>query len=276
MVKIRVLLENTGSSRGLKGKHGLSIAIDSGSGNLLLDVGPNALFARNAEKMGYDLGEVDNLVLSHAHRDHTGGLDEFCRLNDRARIFLLDDPGNRYFARVFGLFAVSVGLACSPESRGRITPISEDCQIDGKSRFIRNRVAEFPKPRANGNLFKKTSAGLVPDDFTHEGILVVDDGGELVIFNSCSHNGVRNSVECVKRTFPCRRIRSYVGGFHFRNPAGGSSEDARSLDAFTEYVRGEGLHLYTGHCTGEHNYDYMKSALGGSLDRLSTGAELSV
>ena len=57
------------------------------------------------------------------------------------------------------------------------------------------------------------------DTFNHEGILLYEDSGEIVIFNSCSHNGVINSIESARTFFPNKKIRSYVGGFHFPYPS---------------------------------------------------------
>jgi len=276
MVTIRVLLENTTSSPGLKSRHGLSIAIEREGGDLLLDVGPDGLFAENARKMGFDLAGVAALALSHSHFDHTGGLDEFCRLNSRAAVYLLDTTDSEYYAKLFGLLRLSVGLRCSEAARRRITSLRAGREIAKGAWFIPNSVGSHPKPRQNRVLFKKVGGRLLADDFAHEGLLVVEEGGELVVFNSCSHNGVVNSLESVAKAFPGKRVRSYVGGFHFHNPLGLQNESAGDLDAFADYVRKSGVRLYTGHCTGARSVACLKQALGDQLHTLSTGLVLEV
>ena len=276
MVRIRVLLENTTSSPELKPRHGLSIAIEREGGDLLLDVGPDGLFAENAGKMSYDLAGVRALALSHAHFDHTGGLDEFCRQNQGAAVYLFDTTDSEYYAKLFGFVRLPVGLRCSEAARRRITSLKADREIAKGAWFVPNSVGSHPKPRQNRVLYKKSGGRLLPDDFAHEGILVVEEGGELVVFNSCSHNGVVNSLESVAKAFPGKRVRSYVGGFHFHNPLGLQNESAGDLDAFADYVRKAGVRLYTGHCTGAPSVGYLKSALGDQLRTLATGLVLEV
>ena len=79
-IKITTLVENSVYGKGLQGEHGLSLLVDTGEHRLLFDTGASDLFIRNARILGIDLKEVDFLVLSHGHRDHTGGLHHFlCR-----------------------------------------------------------------------------------------------------------------------------------------------------------------------------------------------------
>ena len=81
MINTTVLLENSLYNRNLKKAHGLSLLIKTPEQHILLDTGPDSKFYKNAKKMGIDLSKVDSLVLSHAHYDHTGGVNKFCKLN---------------------------------------------------------------------------------------------------------------------------------------------------------------------------------------------------
>lgn len=85
-VKITTLVENSVYGKGLQGEHGLSLLVDTGGHRLLFDTGSSDLFMRNARILGIDLKEVDFLVLSHGHRDHTGGLHHFLRVNRTAKV----------------------------------------------------------------------------------------------------------------------------------------------------------------------------------------------
>ena len=40
----------------------------------MLDTGYSNVCLRNSQAMGIDLAQVDTIVLSHGHKDHTGGL----------------------------------------------------------------------------------------------------------------------------------------------------------------------------------------------------------
>lgn len=272
MIRITVLLENSTIDEALRPKHGLSIAIDTGISHLLLDVGPNDAFIQNAATMNYDLAQIGDVVLSHAHVDHTGGLDSFSELNSNANILLFDDPRNRYYVKIFGLIPLDVSIKASDKTIRRIKPLQNNYQIDEASWFIKNTVTKFQKPKLNNTLYKKGDSRRIRDDFDHEGILVVEDKNELVVFNSCSHNGVCNSIESVKAVFPEKKIRAYVGGFHFHNPVGHGNESPEKMDQVCAYIKELGVRLYTGHCTGDNNIKYLQSRLGEMVQRISTGS----
>ena len=85
-IQITTLVENVVYGKGLQGEHGLSLLVEVRDRKVLFDTGASDLFIRNARLMGIDLREVDYLVLSHGHRDHTGGLHHFLQLNERATV----------------------------------------------------------------------------------------------------------------------------------------------------------------------------------------------
>lgn len=272
MIRITVLLENRTVDGALRPKHGLSIAIDTGFNHLLLDVGPDDTFIQNAETLNYDLAQVNTVILSHSHGDHTGGLDAFSELNSNASMLLFDDPRNRYYVKIFGLIPLDVSIKASDQTIRRIKQLQNNYQIDESSWFIKNTCAKSQKPKLNNTLYKKGDSGLIRDNFDHEGILVVEDKNELVVFNSCSHNGVCNSIESVRTVFPKKKIRAYVGGFHFRNPAGRGHENPEHIDQVCGYIKEWGVRVYTGHCTGDNNIRYLQSRLGEMVQRISTGS----
>ena len=118
------------------------------------------------------------------------------------------------------------------------------------------------------------------DNFAHEGIFVIDDSGELVIFNSCSHNGVVNAIESAREFFPNKRVRSYVGGMHF--PYSEKDEippdDIRNLEEIVDYAKAhQNLRFYTGHCTGNKTIEFLQKALDkNKVIHLQTGHSYSV
>lgn len=77
-MKVTVLVDNLRNGP-LKGEWGLSFLIEYEKWKILLDTGASGLFARNARRLGIDLGEVDHAVLSHAHYDHSDGMSAFFR-----------------------------------------------------------------------------------------------------------------------------------------------------------------------------------------------------
>lgn len=276
MVKIKVLLENTKTNNKLKEKHGLSLFIEYGNQSILLDVGPDSKFLFNSKLLNVDIGSIETLILSHNHIDHTGGLDSFCQENNLANIYLFGDKNGKYFTKVAGFFNYPIGLKCSDKTKKRIVSLDEDFQINSSAYFIRSRVNKYPEPSLNKSLYRQINGIKEHDTFLHEGILVIADNNELVVFNSCSHNGVMNSIDTVLEVFPEKTIRAYVGGFHLCNPMSKQNEKDTLLNLFAEYFINKDIQLYTGHCTGEYSFNYLQKALGNKIHQIHTGMELEV
>ena len=66
------------------GEPGLSIFIDTGKTRILFDTGYSNVFLANADRMGIDLLDLDAVVLSHAHLDHTWGLQHLIQRHAEA------------------------------------------------------------------------------------------------------------------------------------------------------------------------------------------------
>lgn len=89
-LKITTLIENQPGQDGrLAFEHGLSLFIEFAGKRLLFDTGQTGAFADNAEKLSIDLSQLDAVILSHGHYDHSGGL---------ARLLPLLSPGTPIYA----------------------------------------------------------------------------------------------------------------------------------------------------------------------------------
>ncbi len=79
MVTITCVIENTAKpSSPFWGEHGISFWIESGDGCVLFDTGQTpAILLHNLMMLDKAPDDIDAIILSHAHNDHTGGLPAF-------------------------------------------------------------------------------------------------------------------------------------------------------------------------------------------------------
>ena len=83
--KITTLVENAVDGRGTTERNaGLSLLIENNGQQILFDTGQSDLFIRNATLSDIEIAEVDFLILSHGHSDHTGGLRHFLSVNEQS------------------------------------------------------------------------------------------------------------------------------------------------------------------------------------------------
>ena len=105
-MKIVNLIENTEGAAGCAFAHGLSFYIETKKHKLLVDLGPSGQTLDNASKLGIDLSQVDTMILSHGHYDHSGGILPFTTLNANAQILMQKTATLDYYADD-GDFAIS-------------------------------------------------------------------------------------------------------------------------------------------------------------------------
>ena len=80
-MKLRVLVDNnTFINDYYYAEPAWCVHIECDGKNILLDTGYSDVFIKNADKMGIDLCNLDYIVLSHGHPDHTWGLKYLLQL----------------------------------------------------------------------------------------------------------------------------------------------------------------------------------------------------
>lgn len=277
---VSVLLENEVSKDTklkLKSAHGLSLHIESGGIKTLLDAGPNGSFSANAEIMGIDLSQVGQMIISHAHSDHGGGLSQFLSLNRKADVFVHKSGTGHYFTKLFNLFPVSIGLNQRTLSKNtsRIRYISDDTSINNRISILTGYPEDFPRPESNAVLQEQSGRKRIPDRFQHEILLLIEDDDGFVVFTACSHSGITNMVErasaAILEKGSGKEIKAVFGGFHLHNPIGGKTETDDYLERLAVVMKNINTVFYTGHCTGSKPYRFLKDRLGDKVRLMNTG-----
>ena len=262
-MKIWVLLENSRCREDLSCEHGLSLYIETGDKKILFDAGQTGAFAQNAEKMGVDLEAVDFCILSHGHYDHGGGLKHFLEINPTAPIYVQEGA----FTPCYDGKEAYIGLDPGLRESGRILFCQGTRELcPGITLTDGNDLPRFD-PIDSAGLTRLAGQRYIPDQFSHEQYLLVREGEKRLCISGCSHKGIGNIV----RWFTPDVL---IGGFHYmkKDPV---SDGPWLREAAGKLLAGNTLY-YTGHCTGEGPYAFLKQIMGSRLNRLSTGAVFEI
>jgi len=280
-MKIKILIDNIANGQ-LVGEWGLAVWIEYRGHAFLLDTGTTGIFTSNAAAMGVALEDVEYGVLSHAHFDHADGMEEFFLRNKKAVFYIRKGAGeNCYGWKEDGYRYNGIRPGTLETYQDRIVYADGDYQLMPGVYLIPHKTAGLEKIGAKAKLFVKMKKQsdingdeeeqIVPDSFVHEQSLVFETEDSLVIFNSCCHGGADTVIREIAETFPGKKIRALIGGFHlFRS----SEEEVRALAA---RIRETGIQMIvTGHCTGQEAYDILKEELGEIAVQMYTGLELEL
>jgi 7,8-dihydropterin-6-yl-methyl-4-(beta-D-ribofuranosyl)aminobenzene 5'-phosphate synthase len=242
--------------RGLGAEHGLSIFFKWGAKRFLFDTGQSSRFLKNAAKIGIDLSQLDYVILSHGHYDHTGGL-QF--LPENCGATLVAHPDYR-FPKYDGERFIGTSYA-----GGLLKKLS------------RMHVALTPKVHFLGEIpgERKPFGEYVAADGVRRGDMLYDDTGVVVLDNGkaivlcgCAHSGIVNIVEYAKNLFSPEKI-VLIGGLHMHDYG------IEEIQKTAAELKALGVtEVYCGHCTGEEATDALLSAFRGC--RLSSGMKIIV
>lgn len=263
-MKIVTLMENTCAREDLAWEHGLSLYIETGRHRILFDAGQTGAFADNARKLGIDLSRVDFGVLSHGHYDHGGGLRRFLEINETAPVYL----SRNAFSQCYNAGKKYIGLDPALAGSHRLRYVDDGLQLeDGIWLYSGNGFTRhFPVESFGLSILR--DGGFQRDDFAHEQYLLIRENGKTVCISGCSHRGILNIVRWFQPDV-------LVGGFHFMK-LDPQTADAAFLERAAKELLSHPTVYYTGHCTGEKPFAFLKERMGDRLNTLSTGMCLSL
>ena len=262
-MKLVTLMENTACRDDLTAEHGLSLYIEAAGRRILFDAGQSDAFIGNAEQLGVDLSGVDLCILSHGHYDHGGGLAAFLAVNDHAPVYL----SRHAFEPHYNGSSKYIGLDGELARSDRLVFTSGDLALGEGLSLHSCRGRSLVAPIVPYGLTMLENGNLQPEDFRHEQYLLIREDERRILVSGCSHRGILNIAAWF-------RPDVLIGGFHLMklDPVA----DRIKLIAAASMLSQKDTVYYTGHCTGEAQFAFLKERLGDRLQALSTGSTFTI
>ena len=254
-LSLTVLVDNTAiRDRDLCSEAGLSFLLETDGKKILFDTGLSGLFLTNAEKMGISLRDLDCLILSHGHIDHTGGLATLARHLSVA----LPEGGQSRIPRL-----IAHPRCFWQKEKDHRKNGSEMCEGEARQYFPADLSAEpvwitdnlvflgeiprrfaFEKGEPAKRIMHNPDGTIEPDYLLDDTALAFRSADGLVIITGCSHAGICNITEYAREVCGERKVAGIIGGLHLSLP------DTKQLAKTGKYLNR--LHiraLHACHCT---------------------------
>jgi len=172
---------------------GFGCVVRTPTEDILFDTGGNgSILLSNMEKMNISPEDIDIVVISHIHGDHTGGLRSILERNPKLKVYI---PAS--FPDSWRIEIESYGAEFQDVKTP--TKITDNALTTGEM----------------GILIKEQS-------------LILNTKQGLIIITGCAHPGVLNIAKKAKQILPNRDIYLIMGGFHL---SGASDSALRSIVA---------------------------------------------
>ncbi len=215
----------------LLAEHGLSLLITVYKGGeiyeLLFDTGYSRIgVLNNLEQLGLDLKDIQAVVLSHGHMDHTGSLYPILEGLERSVPVVLHPEAflsPRYFGLDDGrrlLFPESITREGLKDRGAELVDSQEPVLLAGDTVLVTGeveRVTSFEKGLPNAFLERdgKEEKDPIRDD---QALVLRLQGDRLVVVSGCAHAGIVNTVLQARRLTGLESVHTVIGGFHLSGP----------------------------------------------------------
>ena len=251
------------AERGI-GEWGFAAVVEVDRRRWLFDTGarPDTVL-QNAEAMKIDLASITDVILSHHHWDHTGGL-----LTLR-KALMAKNPSALSVAHVASGIFRSRRATGDAEANPMIAARTAYEATGGRfveyesTRPLQRGVwLSGPVPRRydernwSGSLRVQEGASYVDDTLPEDQALIVATARGLTVVTGCGHAGIGNILAFAQAAHP-GTVRAVVGGLHLL------TADEAQLVWTAERMRAAGVaHLLGAHCTGIEAVYRMRAPAG--------------
>jgi len=175
---VTIVYDNVPLRKELKTAWGFACIVEVLSETILFDTGGKGeLLLSNMAAAGFKPGQIDSVVLSHVHHDHTGGLQAFLKANNNVKVFL-----PKVFPAKLKQAAAKTGARL--------------LETDGPQKIC---------PGA-------WTTGVLKENLHEQGLYLQTPEG-LVVITGCAHPGIERMARAAGRHAGAP-VCTVLGGFH--------------------------------------------------------------
>ena len=252
-MKLKVLIDNnTLIDRYFLAEPGVSYYIEDEGKKILFDVGYSDAFIKNANKMEIDLMNLDYLIISHGHLDHTWGLMPLFNLYTE-RIF---ENQNYNKPKLVAHKETFYSKTYDGDEIGSL--IDEDklknhfsIELSNKPVWITENLVFLGEIERTNDFENKTPIGKVHHNGITKDDYLLDDSAlayktenGIAVITGCSHAGICNIIEYAKKICNDDRIIDVIGGFHLLEP------EEEVITKTVDYFENQNIkEIHACHCT---------------------------
>ncbi len=261
-VKVKILVDNCTAQADVFAEHGFSMLVEEGDARILFDTGASDVLVRNSKVYNLDLSEINDVVLSHGHDDHTGGMRHFLPLNGKSRVVC----GRGYDVRRCGTRGTDISFPAElvvPQDR---LSIVDDLLLLSESVFVASAKESKINSFSHVSGFSRFPIAdrKEVDNFEDELFIVIKREHGLVLCSGCAHRGIVNLIDLAEQKFGMPVV-TVVGGMHTVNDS-----EEQIMQLCDEIGKRSVKQLICCHCTGVNSFARIAVNLPGVEVRYAT------
>ncbi|MDZ7869331.1 MAG: MBL fold metallo-hydrolase [Rheinheimera sp.] len=245
------------------GEWGYAALVEVDGKRVLFDTGAHAdVVLQNAKTLEIDLSTVEDVVISHFHSDHTGGLLTLRRamaaINPKALSRLHVGAGilaPRYnLQRQLRNSFIEVADAYR-KTGGKIIEHAAPGQIVAGVWLSGPVPRKYAETNWNPGLLVQRDGKFVADNLSEDSSLFIPTAQGTIIITGCGHAGIMNIADVARELAHSATILAVIGGIHLY-----AKSDA-VLVRTAQHLKGL-RYLVGGHCTGIEALFRLRQLLG--------------
>jgi 7,8-dihydropterin-6-yl-methyl-4-(beta-D-ribofuranosyl)aminobenzene 5'-phosphate synthase len=238
MINLKILFDSNAEQKNILTGWGFSCLVDN---CILFDAGADEKsLLHNMKNMGVRLDELEAVVISHEHLDHTGALWGVLKMRAGIKVYACPGFSEEFKKKVRNLGGELIESDTFVGIRKNIY-VTEAIQGDYKMQLIEEQA-----------LVVKTKKGIT-------------------VITGCAHPGIVKIVKKAQETFPKEKIYCVLGGFHLKG------KRKEEINTVIMQLKNLGVEkIGPTHCSGEKAMNFFKEEFGGNYITVAAGKVFEV